>query len=147
MNGAPQVYYYDATAGALHRAWRSDGRWFFVTVDGPSSTLAGHTGFRVGSAVSATLLGGQPQVYYDDDGASSLRYAKQTAGGWQFKTLDGPSSTLAGHIADHVGSAVSVTQMNGDPQVYYYEPPAGRSGTRGGAGRPGSSRRWTVPAR
>ena len=75
----------------------------------------------MGSAISATLLGGRPQVYYDDDGAASLRYARQTAAGWRFETLDGPSSTLPGHTADHVGSAVSVTQMNGNPQVYYYD--------------------------
>ena len=121
VNGAPQVYYYDATSGALHRAWWSDGHWIFVTIDGPTSRVAGHTGLRVGSAVSATLLGGQPQVYYDDDGASSVRYAKQTSAGWKFETLDGPASTLAGRTADHVGSAVSVTQMNSGPQVYYYD--------------------------
>ncbi|HEX4290766.1 MAG TPA: putative Ig domain-containing protein [Trebonia sp.] len=121
VDGAPQVYYYDATSGALHRAWWSRGRWFFLTIDGPTSQIAGHTGFRVGSAISATLLGGQPQVYYDDDGASSLRHARQTAAGWKFETLDGPSSTLPGRTADHVGSAVSVTQMNGDAQVYYYD--------------------------
>ena len=121
VDGAPRVYYYDSTAGALHCAWRKGGRWFFLTIDGPTSLTAGHTGSRVGSAVSATLLGGRPQVYYDDDGASSLRYAEQTAAGWRFETLDGPSSTLPGHTADHVGSAVSVTQMNGNPQVYYYD--------------------------
>ena len=75
----------------------------------------------MGSAVSATLLGGRPQVYYDDDGAASLRYARLTAAGWRFETLDGPSSTLPGRTADHVGSAVSVTQMNGNAQVYYYD--------------------------
>lgn len=121
VGGAPQVYYYDSTAGALHRAWRSGSRWFFVTIDGPTSRNPGHTGYRVGSAISATLLGGQPQVYYDDDGAASLRYARLTGAGWQFKTLDGPSSTLPGRTGDHVGSAVSVTQMNGNAQVYYYD--------------------------
>jgi Putative Ig domain len=121
VGGAPQAYYYDATAGALHRAWWNGARWFFLTIDGPTSRLAGHTGARVGSAVSATLLGGRPQVYYDDAGAASLRYGRETAAGWRFETLDGPASTLPGHTADHVGSAVSVTQMNGNPQVYYYD--------------------------
>jgi hypothetical protein len=121
VDGAPRVYYYDSTAGALHAAWWEDSRWFFLTIDGPTSRMAGHTGSRVGSAISATLLGGRPQVYYDDDGAASLRYAEQTAAGWRFETLDGPSSTLPGRTADHVGSAVSVTQLNGNPQVYYYD--------------------------
>jgi len=121
VNGAPQVYYYDATAGALHVAWWEGNRWFFDTIDGPTSQLAGHTTAKVGSAVSATLLGGVPQVYYDDAGAASLRSAQKTSAGWRFETLDGPGSTLAGHTGDHVGSAVAVTQMNGDPQVYYYD--------------------------
>jgi hypothetical protein len=119
VDGAPQVYYDDSTAGALHGAWWKGSRWFFLTIDGPTSRTAGHTGLRVGSAVSATVLGGRAQVYYDDDGAGSLRYAQQTAAGWRLETLDGPSSTLPGHTADHVGSAVAVTQMNGNAQVYY----------------------------
>jgi hypothetical protein len=121
VDGKPEVYYYDATAGAMHCAWWNGARWFFLTVDGPTSLIAGHTAAAVGSALSATLLGGQPQVYYDDAGAASLRYARRTAAGWRFETLDGPSSTLPGHTSDHVGSAVSVTQLNGNPQVYYYD--------------------------
>jgi hypothetical protein len=119
LDGAPQVYYDDSTAGALRCAWWKDGRWLFLTIDGPTSRTAGHTGLRVGSAVSATVLGGRARVYYDDDGGASLRYAQQTAAGWRFETLDGPSSTLPGHTADHVGSAIAVTQMNGNAQVYY----------------------------
>jgi hypothetical protein len=121
VDGAPQVYYYDATSGALHRAWWNGARWFFLTIDGPTSRVAGHTGDRVGSPVSATLLGGQPQVYYDDASAASLRSAQQTAAGWRFETLDGSASTLPGHTGDRVGSAVAVTQMNGNAQVYYYD--------------------------
>jgi hypothetical protein len=121
VDGAPQVYYYDATSGALHRAWWNGSRWFFLTIDGPTSRIAGHTGDRVGSPVSATLLGGRPQVYYADATAASLRSAQQTAAGWQFETLDGSASTLPGHTGDRVGSAVAVTQMNGNAQVYYYD--------------------------
>jgi hypothetical protein len=119
--GAPQVYYYDATSGALHRAWWNGGRWFFLTIDGPTSQIAGHTGDRVGSPVSATMLGGRPQVYYADASAASLRSAQKTAAGWRFETLDGSASTLPGHSGDRVGSAVAVTQMNGNAQVYYYD--------------------------
>ena len=119
--GDPQVYYYDATAGTLHRAWFNGRRWYFLTIDGPTARLAGHAGGRIGPAVSATLLGGQPDVVYDDAGDGSLRYAQLTASGWRFSTLDGSGSTLAGHTADRVGSAVAVTQMKGDAQVYYYD--------------------------
>jgi hypothetical protein len=119
--GKPQVYYYDTTAGTLHRAWSNGSRWFFLTIDGPGARLAGHAGGRVGSAVSATLTGGQPDVFYADTGNRSLRYARLTAPGWRFGTLDGSGSALAGHTADGVGSAVSVTQMKGNAQIYYYD--------------------------
>jgi Putative Ig domain len=120
-DGQPQVYYYDATAGTLRRAWRSGARWFFRTIDGPTARIAGHARGRVGTAIAATLLGGRPDVFYDDAGDASLRYARLTASGWRFETLDGSGSTLAGHTADHVGSAVAVTQLQGNPQVYYYD--------------------------
>jgi hypothetical protein len=120
-DGAPQAYYYDATAGALHRAWWNGSRWLFLTIDGSPSRIAGHAQGRVGSAISATLLGGQPQVYYDDVTSASLRYAHLAGSGWRFETLDGAASTLARRTTDSVGSAVAVTQMNGDPQVYYYD--------------------------
>jgi hypothetical protein len=119
--GAPQVYYYDATAGTLHRAWWNGTRWFFLTIDGATAQIAGHTGDRVGSAISATLLGAQPDVFYYDASDASLRYARLTASGWRFETLDGSGSTAAGRTADRVGLAVSVTQMEGNAQVYYYD--------------------------
>ena len=120
-DGEPQVYYYDSTAGALHRAWWNGTRWLFLTIDGPTSQLAGHTAGQVGSAVAATVVGGQPQVFYADATSHSLRQAWLTASGWRFGTLDGPGSAVAGHTADDVGSAVGVTQMDGSAQVYYYD--------------------------
>ena len=120
-HGAPQVYYYDASAGALHRAWWNGTRWFFLTIDGATARIAGHAGDRVGSAISATLLGGQPDVCYYDGTDGSLRCARLTASGWRFETLDGSGSALAGHTADRVGSALSVTPLKGTAQVYYYD--------------------------
>jgi hypothetical protein len=121
VGGAPQAYYYDASTGAVHRAWWNGSRWFFLTIDGATSRLAGHTGQRVGSALDATVLAGQPALFYSDTSDASLRYARLTGSGWTFQTLDGAGSTLAGHTADQVGAAVAVTQMKGDAQVYYYD--------------------------
>ena len=118
-DGAPQVFYYDATAGTLHRAWWNGARWLFLTIDGAGAPTAGHTGDRVGSALSATPLGGQPEVFYDDASDASLRYARLTASGWRYQTLDGSGSALPGHSADGVGSAVAVTRLNGNAQVFY----------------------------
>ena len=119
--GRPQAYYHDTSTGALHRAWWNGARWLFLTIDGSSSLLAGHTADQVGTAVSATLGGGQPQVFYSDATRQSLRHAWLTASGWLFETLDGPGATVAGHGTERVGSAVSVAQMNGNTQVYYYD--------------------------
>jgi Putative Ig domain len=119
VDGQPQVYYYDATAGTMHRAWWNGTRWLFLTIDGSASLLAGHTADQVGSAIAATLSGDRPQVFYADATRQSLRYAWLTATGWRFATLDGSASQLAGHTADHVGAAIGVTQMNGGAQVYY----------------------------
>jgi hypothetical protein len=118
-DGAPQVFYYDATAGTLHRAWWNGTRWFFLTIDGAGAPTAGHTGDRVGSALSAAPFGGQPEVFYYDASDASLRYAQLTVSGWRYQTLDGSGSTLPGHSADDVGSAVAVTQLNGNAQVFY----------------------------
>ena len=119
IDGQPMVFYSDTTTGSLRVAWRSGASWRFRTLDGPGSTLPGHTAGPVGSAVSAVLVAGQPEVFYDDAGDASLRYARLTASGWRFETLDGSGSTLPGHSADGVGSAVAVTQLNGNAQVFY----------------------------
>lgn len=119
VGGQPQAYYYDASAGTLHRAWWNGARWLFLTIDGSGSTLTGHTADRVGSAVAAALIGGQPQVFYADATRQSLRHAWLPASGWRFEALDGAGATVAGHGTDQVGSAVGVTQYDGSTQVYY----------------------------
>ena len=107
IDGGPMVYYSDSTTNSLRAAWRADGAsggWRFETLDGPSSTLPGHTADHVGSAVSVTQLNGNPQVYYYDATRRSLRHAWWTGLAWQFETLDGAGSVIAGHDGDQVGS-------------------------------------------
>jgi hypothetical protein len=53
LNG-PQVYYTDATAHSLRRAWWTSGGCRFETLDGPGSTLSARTGSQVGATVSVT---------------------------------------------------------------------------------------------
>jgi hypothetical protein len=119
IDGQPMVFYSDTTSGSLRAAWQSGASWRFETLDGPGSTLPGHTGDRVGSALSAAPLDGQPEVFYHDASDASLRYARLTVSGWRYQTLDGSGSALPGHSADDVGSAVAVTQLNGNAQVFY----------------------------
>ena len=99
IDGGPMVYYSDSTTNSLRAAWRADGAsgsWRFETLDGPSSTLPGHTADHVGSAVSVTQMNGNPQVYYYDATRRSLRHAWWTGSAWQFETLDGAGSVIAG---------------------------------------------------
>jgi hypothetical protein len=78
-----------------------------LTLDGPSSTLPGHTADHVGSAVAVTQMNGDAQVYYAT--RRSLRHAWWTSAGWHFETLDGPGSTFSGHTGNRVGATVAVT--------------------------------------
>ncbi len=119
IGGQPLVFYADATAGSLRLAWRTGSAWGFKTLDGTGSKLAGHTGDHVGEAVSAVVVAGRPQVFYRDATTGSLRYAWRTAAGWQFETLDGPGSVLAGHTGQQVGTTVSALAADGRPQAYY----------------------------
>ena len=126
----PTVFYSDATTGSLRVAWRSGGSWRLETLDGPGSTLAGHTGDHVGAAVSAVVVAGEPGVFYSDATSASVRYARRTGSGWQLETLDGPGSDLSQHTWHHVGSRVSALVADGKPQVYYYDATAGSDAPR-----------------
>ena len=99
---------------AHSRGGRADGgrchrRDLAGPLDRPSLTLPGHTADHVGSAVSVTQMNGNPQVYYTDATAHSLRHAWWTSAGWHFETLDGPGSTLPGRTGNQVGVSVAVT--------------------------------------
>ena len=119
--GAPEAFYYDASAGSLRDARWTGTRWVFATIDGSGSTLAGHTTGDVGHAASAVEIDGQPMVFYSDATTGSLRAAWRSGGTWRLETLDGPGSTRPGHTADHVGSAVSAVVVAGQPEVFYYD--------------------------
>ncbi len=110
VNGAPDAFYYDSSTRSLRDAlWTANG-WVFSTLDGSASTLAGHMSGDVGQASSAVVIDGGPMVFYSDSTTHSLRAAWRadgSGGSWRFETLDGPGSTLAGHTADYVGTAIS----------------------------------------
>ena len=134
VNGTPDAFYYDSSTGSLRDAlWTSAG-WAFTTLDGSSSTLAGHTVRRRRAGVErgrdrrradGVLLGLDHQL-----AAGRLAgRARPAAGGSRPST--GPGSTLAGHTADHVGGAISAVVVAGEPEVFYYD------ATRRRCGRPG----------
>ena len=43
VNGSPDAFYYDSSTGSLRDALWTSGGWVISTLDGSSSTLAGHT--------------------------------------------------------------------------------------------------------
>jgi surface antigen len=107
--GNLQLFYPDTSKGSLRHAWWTGTAWDFETLDGPGSVMSGHTSDHVGAAVGVTEVNGDPQVYYHDSTAGSLRHAWWTGTAWRFETLDGPGSAMTGHTSDHVGTAVNVS--------------------------------------
>ncbi len=70
---------------------------------------AGVAALTAAVATAATWPDPTAQVYYTDATAHSLRHAWWTSSGWHFETLDGPGSTLPGHVGNQVGATSSVT--------------------------------------
>ena len=66
VNGSPDAFYYDSSTGSLRDALWTSGGWVIATLDGSSSTLAGHTSGDVGQASSAVVIDGGPMVFYSD---------------------------------------------------------------------------------
>ena len=149
INGSPDAFYYDSSAKSLRDAqWTSRG-WVISTLDGSSSTLAGHTDGAVGQASSAVEIDGGPMVFYSDSSTHSLRAAWRAGGAtgsWRFETLDGPSSTVAGHTTGHVGTAISAAVVAGEPEVFYYDASSASLRWARPTARAGSSRPSTAPA-
>jgi len=53
--GLPNVWYLDVTSGALRHAWWTGSVWQFEMLDGPGATLPGHTGDKIGEAVTVAI--------------------------------------------------------------------------------------------
>jgi tellurite resistance-related uncharacterized protein len=114
FNGQLQVFTYDPGAGSLRHDWWDGHQWHFEWVDGPDSSLPGHTTDRVGQYNAVTVFNGQLHVFTYDATASSLRHDWWN-GSWHFETLDRPGRYIG---ATGVGQYTAVTVFNGQLQVF-----------------------------
>jgi len=118
-NGRPHVFYWD-DAGNLRHAYYNGITWAFETLDGPGSTLPGHTNNDVGRGTSTVLFGGRPHVFYHDDQAGTLRHAWWNGIAWSFEVLDGLGG-LPGSTTHYVGEYPAAMLYNQGPHVFYYD--------------------------
>jgi hypothetical protein len=118
--GTLQLFYYDSTAGSLRHAWSSNGTtWNFETLDGPGSSITGHSEDNLGETPTAIVAdGGDLEVFYYDVTAETLRHAWENETGWHFETLDGSSGSVSGHVAN-VGTDPTSVVYEGNLNLFY----------------------------
>ena len=105
----------------MRHAWWDGARWQFETLDGLGGG-SGQTTDHVGGYNSALAYKGQPQDFYWDSSASTMRHAWWGGGTWRFETLDG-AGTGSGHgrVADALGSFNSALAYGAQLHVFYYD--------------------------
>ena len=118
-NGRPHVFYDDITDTSLRHAYWNGVAWAFEALDGPGSTVPGHTVNAVGQYPAVVLYDARPHVFYQDAANKALRHAYYNGMAWAFEALDGPGSTLPGHTNNNVGYEAAATIYGGKPQVFH----------------------------
>jgi hypothetical protein len=94
---------WDVSKRSLHHEWWDGTAWHFEAVDGKDSTKSGASTTGVGTNNAVAVFNGQLHVFSSTD-AFSLRHDWWDGAAWHFETLDGPGSTLPGHVSDFAGS-------------------------------------------
>ena len=120
IGGQPHVFYRGATSQDLRQAWWNGAKWNYLTLDGHVTDLDGRITGLVGYDAKVLLWRGQPNVFYRDTSNDDLRQAWWNGAKWQFRTLDGNSST-ANRINGDVGDDVSAVFWNNQPHLFYFD--------------------------
>jgi hypothetical protein len=134
ITGILEVFYYNATQGALRQAQRNGSTWSYSDVAGGSGSISGYTG-NAGQfpTVTARALNQFPtlvDVFFYDVSRAALSWGENSVGAhipWNFQQADGsPTSDT-----NHVGKFASSTLYNGSggcdngyggpPFVFYYD--------------------------
>jgi hypothetical protein len=100
-------------AGAVTPTWHSEA------LDGPASTLPGHTGHSVGAYNASVVYHGQLHVF-TLDGTGSLRHAWWD-GSWHFETVDGPGSAIPGHSTDQTNGSIAAVVYQDQLHLFSYD--------------------------
>ncbi len=114
------VFYYDSTSGDLKMALADSTGWHYQTIDG-NSTTGGRINANVGQSVVAQIYDESLHIFYYDATNSALRHAWfLAANGWQFETLDGTVSSIAGKVAN-VGMSNAAAEYANNLHTFYYD--------------------------
>ena len=118
--GVLELFYYDSTAGSLRHAWSTNGTsWSFETLDGPGSSITGHSEDNVGATPNVVVPDSKTlEVFYYDVSAGTLRHAWEKGTGWHFETLDGSSGSVSKAVAN-VGTDTTSAVYNGNLNLFY----------------------------
>ena len=112
LDGNPRVYHVGNDNHVYELAWsRDDDHWYQRDVTGD----AGGQPAMAGSALTSTLLDGNPRVYYvgNDNHVYELAWSRDDDH-WYLRDVTGEAGGLA--VA---GSALTSTLLDGNPRVYY----------------------------
>ena len=89
------------------------------------ATPAAPIGAGIGGYNAAVLYNGQPQDFYWDQAANSLRHAWYAGGQWNTETLDGPGSLYPGATTHFVGTYTATVVYAGQLHVWYEDVTSG----------------------
>jgi hypothetical protein len=118
-NGLPQVWYHDASGGALRHAWWTGAAWNYEDLDGFGG-FSGEVIADVGADATAMLYGGAPHVWYRDATFGYLRHAFWDGSAWRFEALDGFVGG-DGRVSRDVGNTPTALVFDGQPHVWYHD--------------------------
>lgn len=113
-NGAPHIYYYDATANRLRHAFWTGTTWQYELLDNAG-------GWDTGNEPVAALVDGMPYVYAFDATNNTLRRGYYTGFTWVFAPIDGASSASVNRTTNAVGRGASVVLFGGRPHLFYLD--------------------------
>lgn len=132
LGRAVDVYYFDATSSRL-RHGHFDGSadvttaWNFGDVDGPGTTLTGHTDDPAGMYNAATLYAGHPTDLYMAQHSEKLGKPTQRLrhfwfdGNSHFEDVDGIGGVCTGHTDDDVGFFTAAIPDGVALHAFYYD--------------------------
>jgi hypothetical protein len=111
--GDLHLTYYDATAGDLMYAKKSEGSWTIERAD-EDGAVGAHTSLVLGTS-------GEVNVSYYDVGGGNLKWARRTGGGWDIETVD----ASANDVGQYTSMAHDPTDFVGSFRISYYDATAG----------------------
>lgn len=118
FEGAPHVFFYDASAGTLRHGWKVGASWQFEILDGAGGPT-GRTGNAVGQDLAVVPFAGALHAFYYDGTSGNLRHAWY-AGGWSFETLDGASGAAGRRDVD-LGQYNAALVHQGELHVFSHD--------------------------